>query len=99
MQKIISYNKAITFDGFVDNWFKECKNYKLLNDWWKPECIDFMGNKIFKSRLIPLNKSYPDIPSENQFRPIVVLSAALKQMLLRFFYKLRRYMYDRMDKN
>ncbi len=48
-----------------------------------------LSYKIFEARLIPLNKAYPDIPEEDQFRPLVVLSPAYKWLLLRFFIKLK----------
>lgn len=30
----MSRNKAVTFDGFSDNWFKTTKRNDLLSDWW-----------------------------------------------------------------
>lgn len=51
------------------------------------------------SRLIPLNKVYPDIPMENQFRPIFVLSAMFKFLELRFAPKLKNYLKRHLDRN
>jgi hypothetical protein len=52
-----------------------------------------------EARLIPLNKEYPNIPSREQFRPIVVLSIMFKWLELRFLKKLNEYMVDKLDKN
>ena len=43
---------------------------------------------LFEARLIPLNKVLPDIPNDDQFRPITVLSAMYKFVEMRFLPKL-----------
>jgi hypothetical protein len=35
----MSKNKAVTLDGFSDNWFKTTKSHELLTDWWNPNII------------------------------------------------------------
>ena len=55
--------------------------------------------RSFEARLIPLNKVWPDIPNEDQFRPIVVLSPLYKWLERRFLWKLSRYMTDKLDCN
>lgn len=52
-----------------------------------------------EARLIPLNKVYPDIPKNTDFRPIVVLSIMYKWLELRFLSKLNRFMVEKLDKN
>jgi hypothetical protein len=62
MKNRMSFNKAITFDGFTDCWFKKTKRTELLNDWWNVSVMNILRKNIFSARLIPLNKVYPDIP-------------------------------------
>ena len=62
MQKGMSKNKAVTFDGFSDIWFKQTKDTELLRDWWNPEVMSLLIQKSFETRLIPLNKVYPKLP-------------------------------------
>ncbi len=56
-------------------------------------------NDIFRARLVPLNKVWPEIPSPDQFRPITVLSAMYKFIELRFLPKLNKYLKERLDKS
>ena len=44
-------------------------------------------------------KVWPNIPTEDNFRPVVVLSAMYKFMELRFLPKLQNYLSLRLDKN
>jgi hypothetical protein len=39
MQRQMSNNKAVTFDGFSDVWFKQTRRLQLITDWWKPQEI------------------------------------------------------------
>ena len=55
--------------------------------------------KVFEAHLIPLNKNYPNIPSYDQFRPIVILSPMFKLLELRFKAKLQKYLKNKMDVN
>lgn len=59
----MSKNKAVTFDGFIDVWFKQTKSLQLITDWWKPEVIKQLMAASFEARLIPLNKEYPNLPN------------------------------------
>jgi len=54
---------------------------------------------IFKARLVPLNKVWPEIPTYQDFRPIAILSSMFKVLELRFIPKLAEYMKERMDVN
>ena len=98
MQKRFSHDKALTFDGWSDNFLKTCEERKLLTDFWKDEAI-MKSNDIFEASLIPLNKVWPEIPTREQFRPIVVLSPLLKWIESRFLKKLQEYMLHRLDKH
>lgn len=55
--------------------------------------------KIFRAKLVPLNKVWPDIPKQNQFRPIKILSHMYKFLELQFLDKLENYLIDGLDKN
>ena len=79
----MSANKAISWDGISDKWLRSTTNYALLQDLWRPEVLDLFQNLGY-ARLIPLNKDYPDIPKQDRFRPIVVLSSLFKFIMLRF---------------
>jgi hypothetical protein len=54
---------------------------------------------IFKARLVPLNKAWPNIPTWCDFRPIAIISAMYKYLELRFLPKLSLYMKKHMDIN
>lgn len=58
----MSRNKGLTGDGFSDNWFRETLRWDLINDWWDTHIMDSLNDQIFKARLIPLNKVWPEIP-------------------------------------
>jgi hypothetical protein len=49
-------------------------------------------SRSFEARLVPLNKVWPDIPSKEQFRPIVILSPLFKWLEIRFTWKLSNYL-------
>ena len=91
-----SWNKGHTPDGFSDTWIRNTESRELLNDLWNNTAIHRMAG-VFEARLVPLNKAWPDIPKEDQFRPIVVLSPMFKWLERRFQYKLSRYLSDHLD--
>jgi hypothetical protein len=95
----MSKNKAVTFDGFSDNWFKETKSVELLRNWWNPQTIKMLMPLSMEARLIPLNKVYPNLPEIEQFRPITVLSSAIKWIESRFKDKLQDYINKHIDKD
>ncbi|KAM3142715.1 hypothetical protein pb186bvf_005099 [Paramecium bursaria] len=96
IQLLMSQNKAICYDGISDLWLRKNKNYDLLLNLWNNQ-TQILNPSLFRARLIPLNKAHPNIPSEQEFRPIVVLSPLLKFMELRFVNKLNKYMSDKMS--
>ena len=87
IQNHLSYNKAITEDGFSDIYLRLPKFWKLFSDLWNPQCMELLQS-IFNARLVPLNKVWPAIPNYNEFRPIAILSAMYKFLELRFLPKL-----------
>jgi hypothetical protein len=59
----MSKNKGLTNDGWSDNFIRKLKkNKKLLRDLWNPLAMEKLKD-IFG--LIPLNKVWPDIPTED----------------------------------
>ena len=75
----LSNGKAIAWDGVTDSIFKKDwqeKNATIFSDLWKN--LGLIKNKHFESRLIPLNKVHPQIPSRKDMRPIVVTSPIVK---------------------
>jgi hypothetical protein len=98
LQKRLSYNKAISYDGISDRAIKNVKNHALLQDIWNQRSIDVMKD-LGKSRLLALNKVWPNIPKADEFRPIVILSPLYKFLELRFLPKLNHYLLNRMAKN
>ena len=60
----MSKNKGLTEDGFSDKFIKDTKNWQLLNNLHNYESLKLL-KPIFKSRIVPLNKIYPDIPKQN----------------------------------
>jgi hypothetical protein len=79
----------VAFDGFSDLWFKTTKRYDLLLGWWNNDILFLLGDVSFRARLIPLNKVWPDIPHNDEFRPIVVVSPVVKWLESRFLPKLQ----------
>ncbi|KAM3132355.1 hypothetical protein pb186bvf_015569 [Paramecium bursaria] len=97
IEDIKRYNfQSICYDGISDLWLRKNKNYDLLLNLWNNQ-TQILNPSLFRARLIPLNKAHPNIPSEQEFRPIVVLSPLLKFMELRFVNKLNKYMSDKMS--
>ena len=85
-------------DGFVDVWIRKAEKKELLQDLWNERLLSGMRN-TFKVELVPLNKVWPNIPQQDQFRPIAVESPLFKFLELRFLGKLNTYLSERMDKN
>ena len=76
---------------YSDTFLKKMKKPEMLRDLWNRRTMNKIGN-IWKARLVPLNKKWPDVPDRKDFRPIVVLSAMYKFLDLRFLPKLKKYM-------
>ena len=94
----MSSNKAVTFDGFCDTWIKNTKRLDLLSDLWKKQT--FIDNPLIgEARLVPLNKVWPLIPKQSEFRPIIILSSLFKFMELQFLPNLHKYNLEKLDRN
>lgn len=92
----ISSNKTLAFDGVSDTIFnKENINLSssILFDVWNTDWNQIPeANIFFKSRLVPLNKSHPHLPSPKDFRPIIVASPVIKLLESRLLPKIRDYL-------
>ena len=68
IMKSLSTNKAITLDGLSDTLFSEQNmevSSKIFRDLWSINLTQIKGIKqSFTSRLIPLNKVYPNTLEE-----------------------------------
>ena len=74
----LSTGKAITLDGITDSIFKKENLEKasdIFRDLWSTDLSCIQGIEAsFTSRLVPLNKVFPNVPTRKQMHPI--LSAA-----------------------
>ena len=68
-------------------------------DWWNSDIMQKLNDQIFSARLIPLNKVWPEIPKQDQFRRIVVVSPVIKWLETRFLRKIKEYLVKGLDKN
>ena len=55
--------------------------------------------KLGETKLIPLDKVYPKIPKNDEFKPIIVLSIMYKLLEFRFLKKLNYYLLQHLDRN
>lgn len=67
----MSSKKAIGFDSISDTWIKITGCTFLLKDLWNNNNLQLLKSS-FRTDLIPLNKVWPNIPKNDEFRPIVV---------------------------
>ena len=98
--KSLSVNKAITLDGLSDIIFKKeyhQKTGEVFGDLWSIDLHTISGIMAsLTSRLIPLNKVFPEIPTRKQMRPILVCSPLQKLLEARFLPKLMKYLTERL---
>lgn len=96
----LAHGKAIKLDGLSDKLCKEQnikKNAKILKDLWSIDLSQVRGIKAsLTSRLVPLNKVFPNVPTRRQMRPIMVCSILQKILEARFFGKLMDYLQNKM---
>ena len=97
----ITTGKAIALDGVSDIYLRD-KNLKekakgVLKDLWSG-CLNNVKNieKHFMSRIIPLNKVHPHIPTAAENRPIVVESQLVKLLETYFLPKAQTYLREKM---
>jgi len=95
----MSKDKAVSFDGFSDNWFRKTTKYELLCGWWGHSILHILGDSPFRARLIPLNKVWPTIPCADKFRTIVVINPLVNWLESRFLFNIRTYLISRLDRH
>ena len=55
--------------------------------------------ETWNTRLVPLNKVFPDVPSRKDIRPIAVQSPLVKLLEARFLPKLQEYLNSKLDRS
>ena len=95
--------KAITLDGITDSIFKRenaNRTANIFRDLWSTDLLKIKGIKAsFTSRLVPLNKVFPSIPTRRQMRPIMVCSSLQKLLELRFLPALTEYLKNKLHRS
>ncbi len=113
MEKIISelsVGKAIAYDGVSDVLFtsqeneKEVSKLKItarkLRNLWRVPLHKLKGmQKTWDTRLVPLNKVFPNVPTRKELRPIAIQSALVKTLECRFLEKLQEYLNTKLDRS
>ena len=93
-------NKAISLDGLSGILFNKenvARTAKILKDLWSIDLSSIKGIEAsFTSRLVSLNKVFPQIPTRKQMRPILVCSPLQKILEARFLPKLTSYLSEKM---
>ncbi len=96
----ISNGKAIAYDGLSDIIFNReniNKTAKVFQDLWESEWVPRVHNpEQFTTRIVPLNKKHPNLPSKNDFRPISISSPVVKTLESKLLPKLSNYMTEEM---
>ena len=105
----LATNKAIAYDGCSDILFQNNKRKKesyqkltakKLKDIWRTELDQLKEtDTTWDTRLVPLNKVFPNIPTRTQLRPIVIQSPLVKLMESRFLEKLQNYVSFKLDRS
>ena len=89
-------------DGLSDTMFQEQNVEKAANifkDLWSTELDQIKGIEAsFTSRLVPLNKVFPNVPTRKQMRPILVCSPLQKLLEARFLPKIMDYLKNRLTR-
>lgn len=66
---------------------------EIFKDLWSINLNEIEGIMCsMTSRLVPLNKVYPEVPNRKQMRPILVCSPLQKLLEARFLPKLQNYL-------
>jgi len=90
--KRLSYEKGLAFDSISDLIFNKenrKKASKVFRNLWTVKWEKVIDNDInFRTKLIPLNKWHPNIPTLEKFHPICVSSPIIKLMEVRLMPKL-----------
>ena len=111
--KTLATNKAIAYDAVSDLLFDDNtqavnesdisnlqKTAAKLRNIWRVN-LDKISNitDTWDARLVPLNKVFPEVPSRNQLRPIIIQSPIVKIIESRFAPKLHNYLDTKLDRS
>lgn len=111
---LLTSGKAVAFDAIADSLFKgiynregqldkECpkaKTISKLRNIWRVDLDNFLtAEDTWGSRLVALNKVFPQTPTRTQLRPIMIQSALIKLIEARFLPKLRDYLERKLDRS
>ena len=98
--KQISHGKAIALDLVSDFFLGDSfikKSAAVFRDLWSCQIVKArMFKRHFYTRVTPLNKVAPAIPSRTEFRPIVIMSVIVKILEARLLPKLQSYLKNKM---
>ena len=89
----LSNSKAIAYDGITDSIFKKeysGKSSIIFADLWAS--LKQIPNTHFESRMVPLNKLHPNIPSRKDIRPIIITSPIVKMIEAALLPELKDYL-------
>lgn len=109
----LARNKAIAYDAtsdiLFDNYSPLCDEGELSNldktaiklrNIWRID-LDLVPNmeNTWDARLVPLNKVFPETPTRDQLRPIIIQSTIIKIIESRFASKLHNYLDNKLDRS
>lgn len=104
IMSLLSTNKAIAFDAIHDLIFKPSNDSdslfqaaaSKLGDLWSVDLDDLLTDEdTWATRLMALNKVFPELPDRKQFRAICIQSALVNLLEARFLPKLQHYLITR----
>ena len=73
------------------------RSAQIFRDLWTIDLNSIKGIQCsLTSRLVPLNKVFPNTPNRKQMRPILICSPLQKLLEARFLPKLTNYMNDKL---
>jgi hypothetical protein len=76
------------------------KTAEKLKDLWEIPLHAIEGlEDMWNTRLVPLNKAFPNIPTRKEMRPIAVQSPLVKLLEARFLPKLQKYLNKKLDRS
>ena len=101
--KAFATNKAASFDGVSDIMFHKDWIFKtnvVFKDLWQTLAkYDEINQLHFDTRIVPLNKAHPQIPTAEECRPIAIASPLVRILEGRVKEKLDNYMISRMHRS
>ena len=76
------------------------KTAEKLKDLWNLPLHTFEElEETWNTRLVPLNKVFPEVPTRKEMRPIAVQSPLIKLLEARFLPEFQRYLNEKLDRS